>query len=159
MKTLQNSTRNWKTTLIGVLIILSWICNSLLAWLQTGAMPSIESAVTAWTVGTGFILAKDGDKSGVTKVLLLMPCMLLLAACSTNAAGDKTFLLLTSKDWKVVAAEAGREAGKTVLHNWEDKAVKQVNPANASGSTPWATIMVPEGERVGGWFSGLINLF
>ncbi len=129
MKTLQNSTRNWKTTLIGVLIILSWICNSLLAWLQTGAMPSIESAVAAWTVGTGFILAKDGDKTGAVKVLLLLPCVLLLAACGTNAAGEKTFLLLPEKGWMNVLKGTGQEVAKTVpgvaLKNYREEVGKQ----------------------------------
>ncbi len=114
MKTLQNSTRNWKTTIIGVLIILSWICNSILAYLQAGVMPSLEAAVAAWTVGTGFILAKDGDKTGAMKMLLLMPACLLLISCGTNAAGEKTFLLLPEKGWMNVLKGTGQEVAKTV---------------------------------------------
>lgn len=155
MKTLQNSTRNWKTTFIGVLIILGWFCKSLLNYLQTGQLPSLEEAVAAWTVGTGFILAKDGDKSGVTKMLLLLPCVLLLAACSTNAAGEKTFLLLTSKDWGEVAKGTGADLGKalpaTALKNYQavknrpsGKAVVEVQPIEEAA--PPAS---------GGWFSWL----
>lgn len=99
LTTMNNATRNWKTTTIGLLTILGWIVNSVLNYLKMGALPSLESASVAWTVGIGFILAKDGDKSGVVRTLLFLPACLALASCSSTAGGEKTFLGITQSGW------------------------------------------------------------
>ena len=114
-----NATRNWKTTTIGILIILSYFSHALLAFLQTGALPSLEEGMAALVVGSGFIFAKDGDKSGVMKLLILAPaCLFMLSSCSTDPlTGQKTFAGISSasfqqeaKDIALQIAEAGGKA-------------------------------------------------
>lgn len=105
-----NTTRNWKTTTMGVLIILGYVSNALLAFLQTGAMPSIEAATLAIGSGLGLIFAKDGNKTGIVRLLILAPACLMLVSCSTSPTGEKTFLGLTQDGWITTGKAAGKGA-------------------------------------------------
>jgi hypothetical protein len=64
------------------------------------------------------------------KVLLMLALCALLVSCGTNAAGEKTFLLLPKKEWIQVGKDTGVETLKTVpviaLKNYKERTAKQV---------------------------------
>jgi hypothetical protein len=103
-----NTTRNWKTTTMGVLMILGYVLNAITAYLQSGALPSLEAATIAIGTGIGFIMAKDGDKTGIVRLLILAPACLMLASCTTDpVTGEKAFFGVTSKSFQAELKDIG----------------------------------------------------
>lgn len=137
-----NTTRNWKTTTMGILIILGYVSNALLAFLQTGALPSIEAATLAIGSGIGLIMAKDGDKSGVVRLLILAPACLMLVSCSTDPAGNKTFFGVTSASFqdeaKAIALQIAEASGKAAAQAALDVAEMKLNELQAKEPDPTA---------------------
>lgn len=106
----------------------------------------------------------DAIKRGV-QVLVVCLSVLLLSSCSNGQ-----FLGLDSQAWGNIALETGKTVSKQIpsaammayAHERNKHAAKQpvqnVNPAELLLPSI-QTNYQPEGERVGGWFSGLLNLF
>ena len=61
-----NLTKSWKTTLVGLVILLLWIGDSMeILELDPNLMLSVIGVLT----GFGFVFSKDGDKSHSKKVV------------------------------------------------------------------------------------------
>lgn len=56
--------KNWKTTAIGGLTILSVVVNDLLAFLKTGAVPNLSTDIPLIVGAIGLFLAKDFNVTG-----------------------------------------------------------------------------------------------
>lgn len=56
--------KNWKTTTIGILLIVSSVSTAALHYFQTGALPDFAPLATAVTAGVGLLVAKDSTVSG-----------------------------------------------------------------------------------------------
>ena len=110
---MNNTTRNWKTTLTGAAIIGGYLLNAIATYLKTGAFPDMTEASLALTTGWGFIMAKDASTTGVIRVLLLAPACLMLSSCGTMPDGTKTFAGLTKADWALVSKDASQAAIKS----------------------------------------------
>lgn len=159
---MNNATRNWKTTTMGVLIILGYVINAALTFLQTGALPSIEAASLAIGSGLGFIFAKDGDKTGIVRLLILAPACLMLCSCENGK-----FMGLSGDQWGNVAMTTGKELGKqlpaTALQAYTAEKLKPsgkqpvaaVNPAESNQ----APLLLPplEASPSRSWLSSLFN--
>lgn len=142
---------------MGVLIIIGYVANAITAYLQSGAMPSLEAATVAIGSGIGFIMAKDGDKTGVIRVLILAPACLMLASCTTDpVTGEKSFLGMTSKSFgdelKAVGLElanaTSQAAAQAVLDVAEAKLTEaQTKLATNTDTNPLVVLALTKGAE------------
>lgn len=140
-----------------------------------GAILYITEATLSWIARkyavesdlTPIIAAIKARSADGLRVLMAGFALLSLTSCVGNR-----FLGLDAQQWEAVAINGGKQLGKEApgvfLHAY---AVEQSRPRTSAKQPvpvqPSAPLLlpsvqttdVPEGERVGGWFSGLINLF
>lgn len=102
--------RNYRTTLIGAaLAALSFLAiyqqngGDLANW-QQWLIPVAIAAL-------GYV-AKDAGVTGSIKLLIACLCLLTLPSCTTDDAGNKAFLGLTTTGWIGVGQDAAQAAAK-----------------------------------------------
>jgi len=85
--------KNWKTTLLGVLMILGAIINAAIAWLKTGALPNVSELWPAILGGWGLLTAADAKQTPppdvrktVSVIVLLILGISLLSGCAAIKA-------------------------------------------------------------------------
>lgn len=100
--------RNYRTTLVGAALAgLSFLAifqqngGNLADWKQW----LIPAAIAV----LGYV-AKDAGVTGSLKLLLVSLCLLSLPSCTTDAAGTKAFLGLTTTGWIGVGQDAAKAA-------------------------------------------------
>lgn len=53
--------KNWKTTALGILTIVTAVSGTAAAYLKTGAIPDLGVLIASVTAGFGLITAKDAN--------------------------------------------------------------------------------------------------
>lgn len=56
--------KNWKTTIIGILLIVSSTSTAALHYFQTGVLPDFVPLASAVAAGVGLLVAKDYNVTG-----------------------------------------------------------------------------------------------
>lgn len=120
--------KNWKTSLIGIIGIVSIIVSTWLPEYQT----QLDKAVVI-LMGLGLLRAEDakpalrGPPSFLHKMLIviLMLGCLSLVSCSTTASGEKTFFGITGAGWLKGGKEALVSGGLVLLEERAKLEAKQ----------------------------------
>lgn len=102
--------KNYRTTLIGAALA----GLSFLAIYQSngGTLSNWQQWLIPFAIAALGYVAKDAGVTGSMKLLLACLCLLSLPSCTTDAAGHKAFLGLTSPQWLGVGQDAAKAAAQ-----------------------------------------------
>lgn len=102
--------RNYRTTLVGAALAgLSFLA----IYQQNGGdLANWQQWLIPAAIAILGYLAKDAGVSGSMKLLLASLCLLSLPSCTTDVAGNKAFLGLTTTQWLGVGQDAVQAAAQ-----------------------------------------------
>jgi len=109
--------KNWKTTLLGVLMILGAIINVAITWLKTGVMPDLTALWPAILGGWGLLTAADAKqtpppdpKKTVPLLALALVGLSLLSGCGAIQKFQESY----ERTYSVTYQDKDRAVGASV---------------------------------------------
>jgi hypothetical protein len=117
--------KNWKTTLLGVLIILGAVINAAITWLKTGSIPDPSTLYPSILFGWGLIHAADANPSTPPPVSKIASVLIFAVAINmTGCAWVQSHREQIKGTLSVIANRAFAVAGNAVISAAADEVDK-----------------------------------